>query len=177
MTISAEQKYILNHVLGAAGLKLQLGDIIEGIGTDIASLLGDDVSVAASLAKLIKKSAKGQYDFAADGGAQGTFDLGVTIPDNAIITRAWVEVLTTLTSAGDLATIAIHAEGANDIVTATAIGAVGDIWDAGLHEGVQDGAVANMIKMTAERTLTATVAVEDLTAGKFNVFVEYFVSD
>lgn len=175
MTITAAQKYLLNKELGAVGLKLQLGDIIEGIGTSIAALEGDDVSVGAALLQR-KYVAKGAYDFAADGGAIGTFDLGVTIPDNAIITDAWVDVLTTLTSATDAATIALHTETANDIVSAVAISAATD-WDAGLRAGIPVGTVATMKKMSAARALTATVAVEDLTAGKFNVFVEYVLSD
>lgn len=170
MIISADQKFLLNKEMGPVGAKVGLGDVIEGIGQDIAALQTDDSGE-------IKKTAKGQYDFGASGGAQGTFALGVNIPDNAIITRAWVEVLTTLTSGTDAATVALHAEGADDIVAAIAISNGGNPWDAGFHEGIQDGAAANMIKMSALRALTATVAVEDLTAGKFNVFVEYYISE
>ena len=34
-----------------------------------------------------------------------------------------------------------------------------------------------MVKLTASRELTATVAVEALTGGKANIFVEYIISD
>lgn len=215
---------------------------------------------------------KAQFDASA-GAAIGAHGLGVTIPGNAIIVRTFYDVLDTFTSAGDLATIALHAEAADDIIAAVAIGAATD-WDAGLHDGLQDGTMANAIKITADdvsiagevvgagdgtevdfahtlfgaqlgpivpssitvdttdpyqltdngagvlnggdgdgtvdyvtgemamtfdtapadeaaitvdydytpnpgpgRELTATVAVEDLTAGKLNLFVEYVISD
>jgi len=124
-----------------------------------------------------RRVARATYDFAEHAGAQGAIGLGVTLPDNAVAVRAWYEVLTTLESSGDLATIAISAEGANDIVTATAINAGGDVWDAGFHEAIQDGTIAAAIKTSAAKEITATIAVEDVTAGKFIVFVEYVVSD
>lgn len=124
----------------------------------------------------VKRYAKATYDFAVHGGAIGAHKLGVRIPDNAIITRSYYDVITTATSATDAATIALHAQGANDIVTATAISGVGNIWDAGLHEGIQVGTAATMVKTTAEREITATIAVEAVTAGKFSLIVEYVVT-
>ncbi len=123
--------------------------------------------------------ARATYDFDVDGGAIGDIALGVTLPDNAIVTRAWYEVITTLVSGTDAATIAlsIPVDDVAGIVAATAISAATD-WDAGLHEAIQDGTAAAMSeKTTAARELTATIAVEDVTAGKFVLFAEYSVSD
>jgi len=119
--------------------------------------------------------------------------LGVHLPDNAIITRAWYDVVNTFTSAGDTATIALHAQSANDLIDALAINGTGDIWDIGLHQCLPnnfalDGNAltqinmgiavdATMIKLTAERELTATVASQALTAGKLVLYVEYVISD
>lgn len=120
--------------------------------------------------------------------------LGVYLPIKAVITRAWWDVVTTFTSATDAATIALSAQSANDLVSAVAISAAGNVWDAGMHAGLPgfpalgaDAAhdtqvevaalfAATFIKMTAERELTATVAVEALTAGKAVLFVEYYIS-
>lgn len=117
------------------------------------------------------------YDFATDGGAIGTITLrGTKLPKGARITRAWYEVQTTFTSATDAATIAIGipTDDATGIVGATAISAGGNVWDAGLHEAIQTGTAATMSeKTTAERALTATIAVEVLTAGKFVLVYEY----
>lgn len=124
--------------------------------------------------------ARATYDFAEHGGAVSTIGLGVTLPDNAIITRAWYEVITTLTSAGDLATVSIDIP-VNDvagIVAAIAINAGANPWDAGLHEAIQDGTAANFsTKTTAARELSITIGVEAVTAGKFILFAEYKVSD
>lgn len=122
----------------------------------------------------------------------GAYGLGVYLPVKAIITKMWWDVITTFTSAGaDAGTIAIHAQSADDLVAAVAISAAGDVWDAGIHAGkpgfpnlgadaAHDSQVevaalfaASCIKMTAEREITATVAVQALTAGKAVIYVEY----
>lgn len=119
--------------------------------------------------------------------------LGVYLPDNAIITRVWVDVVTTFTSATDAGTIALKAQSANDLVSAIAISDASNVWDAGQHGAIPNnfaldgnaltqiamGAAraATLIKLTAERELTATVAVEALTAGKAVIYVEYVISD
>lgn len=105
----------------------------------------------------------------------GQIDLGVTLPDNAIITRTYYQVLDPFTDGGDdNTTIALQINGANDIVTATAISAEGNVWDAGNPvAGAQDDAIGNFLKLTAERELLMVVAVDDITAGSIQVFVEY----
>jgi len=119
-----------------------------------------------------KRIARATYDFSVDGGSVGAIGLGVTLPDNAIIQRAFIDVVTGMTSAGGAGTIALHAEGAGDILAAVDADTL-----SGIEEGIQDGTAANMVKCTAARELTATIAVEDLTAGAFVLFVEYVVSD
>jgi hypothetical protein len=120
--------------------------------------------------------------------------LGVYLPSKAIVTNAWVDVVTTFTSATDAATIALKIEGAGDLTAAIAISNASNVWDAGLHgclpgsyaeatvagdSAILDAArkAASYIKTTAVREITATVAVEALTAGKLNVYVEYVLSD
>jgi len=121
--------------------------------------------------------------------------LGVYIPDNAVITRAWVDVITTFQSAGaDAGTIALHLQSANDIVSAIAISDASNVWDAGIHgskigfpalaDTATDTALevaalfaASMLKTTAIREVTATVGGQALTAGKLNVYLEYTISD
>lgn len=125
--------------------------------------------------------ARATYDLAVLGGVQGVIALGVTLPDNAIVTRAWYEVLTTLQSATDAATVSVDipTDDVAGIVAAIAIDDISDPWDAGLHEAIQDGTATNYsTKTTAARELSITIAGgEDLTAGKFIVFCEYVVSD
>lgn len=102
-----------------------------------------------------------------------------TLPDNAIVTRSWVDVITTFVSASDAATIGfgIQTNDVNGIIAPVAISAATD-WDAGYHEGIQTGTAANFaVKTTAERLVEMPVAVEELTAGKLVIFLEYVVSE
>lgn len=120
--------------------------------------------------------------------------LGVYIPDNAIITKIWYDVITTFTSpTSDGATVALHVQSANDLLSAIAISDSSNVLDAGIHAGkigfpnfgadaAHDSQVevaalfaATFLKMTAIREITATVAVEALTAGKAVIYVEYYI--
>lgn len=121
--------------------------------------------------------------------AHGT---GVYIPAGAIITKVWIDVITTFTSATDAATIAIMAQTANDIRAEIAISNGTNVWDAGVGGSIVGNAAldgnartaiaagaaeaAAVIKCTAERELVATVAVEALTAGKAVIHAEYILS-
>ena len=126
----------------------------------------------------LSRWAKAQYDFAVDGGAVSAIGLGVTIPDNAIIVGGFIEVITTCTTAStDGGTMAISVQGANDIVTATAVSAGGNIWDAGLHDIIPDSTGSTAVKTTAAREVTATIASHAFTAGKFNVWLEYVIGE
>jgi hypothetical protein len=125
--------------------------------------------------------AKATFDPSATAGMRtiAAHTLGVTIPDNAIIVGGFIEVLTTFTSATDAGTVAIHANGANDIVSAIAISNGGNPWDAGLHAIIPKANTPEStgIKLTAARNITATVAVEALTAGKATIFLYYVQGD
>lgn len=118
-----------------------------------------------------------EYDFAKQGGAVGAIGLGSFLPDNAIIVGGFLDVITTFTSAADTATIAIHAESANDIVTAVAIN-VGTPWDAGLQAIIPDEVtIAGAFKTTQAREITATIAVQAVTAGRLRGYLEYVVGE
>jgi hypothetical protein len=138
----------------------------------------EPVSAEAGLGYL--RVAKATYDFAVHGGAIGAINLGVTIPAKAIVCGGFIEVLTTCTTAGaDAGTMAISVEGANDIVTATAVSAGGDIWDAGKRAIIPKANTPELtgVKTTVARPITATIATQAFTAGKFNVFLFFVVSD
>lgn len=120
---------------------------------------------------------QGHYSFAVSGGAVGAITLkdddgaALKLPANAVITNVIIDVVTAPTSLGS-ATISVGAVSAADLLAATAKASF-----TGKIQGLPDGAVANMIKLTAEKTLTITVGTAALTAGKFNVIVEYVVSE
>ncbi len=108
---------------------------------------------------------------------------GVYLPDNAIVLRAFYDVVETFTSSGDDATIALHAQSAGDIMVETAISATNPgVWDAGLRSARQAQSLTTagyteQFKTTAERELVMTVADHALTAGTLVLYVEYVLSD
>lgn len=129
------------------------------------------------------RAARFTFDPTANAGDRtiGAHVVGPIIPDNALILGGGMEILTTFTSATDAGTIAASVEGANDLVTATAISS-GTFWDAVKYKGIVPTAlelagVATPIKLTAARQVTFTVAVEALTAGKLVGWVFYMVGE
>lgn len=142
------------------------------VGRGGSSAVTDGVGQKAKRLAVAKFDATGGKDIAAHG-------LGVSLPDNAIVTGMWYEVITTFTSATDAATIALHVQSANDLVSAVAISNGGNPWDAALPvEGVPKiETTSTWIKTSAVREITATVASEALTAGVLYVFIEYIVSE
>ena len=180
----ADGKIIVGNGSGAAAAVDLSGDatIANTGAVTVAAGAIDEAMLAVISADGLqaKRIARATYDFSVDGGATGDIGLGVTLPDNAIITHAWYEVLTTFTSAtSDAVTIAlgIPTDDAAGIVAALAVADESAIWDAGNHETIQDGtAAAFSEKCTAARELTLTIGVEAATAGKLILFCEYVVS-
>ncbi len=170
------------------GNHTNLGTVLDVMQTAIEAAQTDadaipEIAMAAGMlvdGLNAKRTARATYDFAVDGGEIGSIGLGVSLPDNAIVTRSWYEVLTTFTSSTDAATVAISipTDDVAGIVAATAISAEGNIWDAGKHEGIQLGTAASMSeKTTAARELTLTIGTEALTAGKLILYCDYVVSE
>lgn len=125
----------------------------------------------------VKKIARGIYDFSVNGGAVGSTVILLPqdnlLPDNAIITNVYVDVLTTCTSGGS-ATVGLRLNSGTDALGATA---VASLTAGAIIAGTPDGTAANMVKLTADRNITVVIATAALTAGKFAVFVEYVVSE
>jgi hypothetical protein len=128
----------------------------------------------------VTRWAKVEFDPTTNSGERtvAEHDLGVTLPDNAVVVGGFVDVVTVFVSnsGADSATIALHLETANDIVTAVAISAATD-WDVGLHSVIPAGTGATAIKLTAATSLKATVAVEALDSGKAVIWLQYVISE
>lgn len=123
-------------------------------------------------------SVKCVYDFSVDGGAIGAITLkdeqgkACVLPNKAIIRDVLIDVVTAPTSLG-LATIALGAGvSAVDLKAATAIAAY-----TGLVAGIPVGSAATAIKLSADQSPIATIAVAALTAGKLNVHILYQLSE
>lgn len=118
----------------------------------------------------VKQIVKVTYDFAKQGGAIGTTNLGIGLPANAIILHTWVYSITqpTTSAAG---TLALKCQNAGDILAATAAASF-----AAAGASIEGAATGTTYKYTtAACSLQAVIATGALTAGKVAAFVEYAV--
>jgi hypothetical protein len=115
------------------------------------------------------------YDFSINGGAQGDISLvAPTLPNNAVVYDVNWDVITTLTSAGDTATVTVGFPTDGNLFAATAINNPANPWDEGAKRA--PGAMTPR-KMTANRIPQITVGVQDVTAGKIMFCFSYWISE
>jgi hypothetical protein len=145
--------------------------IAAGIETDLtnvptSALAGADTSTTG-VGKL-QLVAVATWDFATQGGAIGTTSLGITLPDNALITHVTTEVITAPTSTGSTGTIrlSVPVDG-NITATLTADG-------AGTSSTASGGAMP--LKLTAARALSVTIATNAVLSGSIRYYVSYVQS-
>lgn len=118
--------------------------------------------------------AKAKYDFSVQGGAIGTGNLvgedgkSFVLPNKAVIVDCLIDVLTPATTSAS-GTIALTAQSAGDLKAALAAASY-----TGRVACVPVGTAATVIKLTADRTMTYTIATGAITAGKLWVYV-YFI--
>ena len=123
------------------------------------------------------KTYRGEYSFAVDGGAIGAIPLRASpgsqgpIPTGSIILEAFLDVTTGFTT-GTAATLALSVEGANDLVSATVVSGA-PYSTTGLKATLPVFTAATMIKTTAERSPTGTIAVGTITAGVLALVILY----
>lgn len=152
------------------------GAVAIGAGKVTNAMVADSTGVSALG---IRKSATVVYDFAVDGGVVGPIVLtgAPTIPDNAVVWIESYDVLTTLTSAGDAATLKVGFPTDGDLSTAIAINAGSNPWDLGAFSRIAGGLATPLtLKTTAARAPGVTVGVENITAGKVVFQLAYWVS-
>jgi len=114
--------------------------------------------------------AKATFDLSEHGGAVGSIPIELELPAGAIIHRGFVDVVTAPTSGGS-ATIALNfiGSGTQAILSATAIASV-----TGVLALTANTTPVKVVSTTGKAKLNVTVATAALTAGKFNVYLQYF---
>lgn len=130
------------------------------------------------------RSLRVQYDFAKQGGAVGTIILPIPkspgfvgapfgfLPKNSVIVGCYIDVLTAgTTSAGGTIAISTGQAGA-DLKAATAAASY-----TGILACIPTGTAASAIKITADAKPSIAIATGAITAGKFNLIIEYVLSD
>jgi hypothetical protein len=114
-------------------------------------------------------TAKAVYDFDVDGGEESAITPvhSEVIPNNAIVTKAYI--LTTTVGLPTTAKIAVAAGGVDIIGTATLVN------DASLaDEKVTEYDIAD--KTTASGAPTFTISVDPLTAGVYELYIQYYIT-
>ncbi len=154
--LTAAQRYLLNRLNNGARSLL------------LGNLLSNQLNAA-----------KGLYDFSIHGGAVSTINLddvtnefgttsNVVIPSGSII---WSGVVDTLTQGATSAsgTFSLGLNTTTDLLGATAAASINNRVAL-----VPVGTAASCVKLTADRTLTTSIATGAVTAGKFNVYLQYW---
>ena len=163
---------VTNSKVTSKALGIRIGKVALAAASSATTV---DVAFSATLAGNPSVAyAVGYYDFAVQGGTISTVNLvGSKVPSGAFIKSVLYKVITTFTSATDAGTIAlgIATDSTGGLKTAVAISNGANPWDAGAF----NAALATPVGATGERFLTATFAVEAITAGKMVVIAEYIL--
>lgn len=140
---------------------------------DASTLTKGGVGVLTTASGL--RVAHAKYDFAVDGGAQGTIapTNSDTIPDNAILVAVTINSPTAVTSDGS-ATVAIGTSAGSSTTSIKGATAKASYSADALLNGVP--VFATPVKLTAAGTITFTIGTADLTAGVIEVWVLYVVA-
>lgn len=111
-----------------------------------------------------------EYDFATDGGAQGSIVIG-NLPIGTWILGGFMNVETAPVGVG--ASIGISSEGAGDIVAVAAI--AGAPWSTTGKKAIipkRNTPESTSILTTAARNISFVISGADLTAGKVQLYLE-----
>jgi hypothetical protein len=126
-----------------------------------------------------KKTFQFVYDFSVLGGSAGSIpltQLDGPLPDTLILQNAFIDVITPLGSAGLALAALTTGQGAGDLVVATAFSGA-PFSSTGPKVTIPLlGTILTWVKMTGNRSPALVVSIADLSAGKFNLFCEGYVS-
>lgn len=129
----------------------------------------------------VVRTAMGTYDFAVDGGTFGssiTLRSNAVIPINAIIIGGFINLITPLTGGTVTDTISLGTtagSSATSLVNAAARNATPWATPAGIKAIVPVYTGATAVKMTAAGSFALIVNATSITAGKFDIIVQYMV--
>lgn len=140
---------------------------------------------------------KAQYSFAVLGGAStsttNTLKLkdvdgkDAILPTNAVIRQVLIDVITAPVASTQTSGAPNHfngnfnapifALGINNSADLKAAGSASTAYTAGLIAGTPVGTASTAVKVTGNSVVTLTLTGGSVTAGKFNAFIEYYLSD
>jgi len=111
------------------------------------------------------------FDVTVDGGTAGTYDTGVDLPANALLTDSMIYYSTKFVSAGSTS-LAVHCEDANNIFTVRDVtnNDAGDTHNANIQVGTASTWVKNI---SSACDVIVTQAGSNHTAGKFRLWIPF----
>tara|TARA_Y100000004_G_scaffold37566_1_gene40296 strand:+ start:434 stop:814 length:381 start_codon:yes stop_codon:yes gene_type:complete len=116
----------------------------------------------------ILRSKKFTYDYAVDGGAISTIVIGA-IPDNAVVTRHFIDVYTAAGTASGTAALSLQ-------IGSTVIKAANHNAAPFTGTGTSPVEISKLYKTTSTDNVTLGIATAALNAGAFNYYVQYYQS-
>lgn len=167
------------------GSDIQVGELVEMKDSDegyvyinrcVGNRAGYDLPALAAVGEGIRRMhvAKATYDFSVDGGAVSSLGLGVTVPSGAIVYQALIHHETQVAGTG--ADIGVTLQTTDDLLADAGVEL--SPWSASagtVLAGIPVGTAATAIILTADREITVEIEDAALTAGKFHVYVLYFL--
>lgn len=162
LPLTTDQKFVLNNVVGGGALPLvSLGDAIDSSKALVKVVYDTQVNSNGSSTVL-----------------NGAHSMGVYLPANAVIMRAWYHILTKLDttaagSTGQQAQLAFRCETPGNIKTA---GAMNALAANVITAGVPDNTIANWKQITNRCQVVADVTKDNFSTGTLALFLEYYVS-
>lgn len=162
--LTADEKFLLNKKHGSTAAKIQLGDLLDGKGV-------------RAIARVVYDSQATQRLSTITNSIVGNHLMGVKLPANAVVTDAYMQVLTQFADDGfgGAGTIGVTCATAEDLITAadqTGVAAGAFI------AGVPVGTAATLLDVgTAECEISVDIATDGPASGKGIIFVEYLTTD
>lgn len=143
----------------------------------IAALIAAENALVSGVG--VKKTYKYTFDFAVLGGAVSAIVMTApdgALPNNFIVQNAFIDVITGFTGAANCELALSTGQGAGDLVASAVV--TGAPWSTATREVTIPllGTISTWIKTTAARSPVATITVAAVTAGKFNLFIEGYIS-
>lgn len=163
-------------VVAVGGLSLA-GSTVTASAAELNLLDADNLEPADAVWAATTRWAKATWDFAVDGGAVSTIDLGINIPDNAIVLSGACEVVTTCTGGGGGGGCQISlglGAGPAALLAATAVASFTTVGPSMIPCAA---IAAAPTKMPSAGAVTLTITNDTATAGKLNVWVEYLMGE
>ena len=122
---------------------------------------------AGVLGKFAQQMASFLYDYSADGGAVGTYNSGISLPANAVVTKVYTDEQSAVAGA-----TSITLKAGSTALT----GAMDLTASSGLQSPALAGAAAG-IKLASASELNIAIASAAATAGKVRFAVEFYISE